>query len=81
MWHHSHVLDGVIANWHRCGLWPIGPNDNWSEPYSYRTRLFESEQDTSDSYQFRLEDHSNTHVMFHADSDAGFTANLYDEER
>ena len=37
-------------------------------------------QDTSDSYQFNLEDYNNVHVMFSADQGTPFTASLYDEE-
>ena len=37
-------------------------------------------QDSSDSYQFNLEDYTNVHVMFSPDMGMPFTANLYDEE-
>ncbi|MBG45047.1 MAG: hypothetical protein CMB76_00845 [Euryarchaeota archaeon] len=37
-------------------------------------------QDTSDAYQFDLEDYNNINVMFSPDAGSPFTANLYDEE-
>ena len=37
-------------------------------------------QDTSDAYQFGLEDYNNINVMFSPDAGSPFTANLYDEE-
>ena len=37
-------------------------------------------QDTSDAYQFNLEDYNNINVMFSPDMGSPFTANLYDEE-
>ena len=37
-------------------------------------------QDTSDSYQFNLEDYNNVHVMFSPDMGMPFTASLYDED-
>ena len=37
-------------------------------------------QDSSDSYQFNLEDYTNVHVMFSPDMGMPFTASLYDEE-
>ena len=37
-------------------------------------------QDTSDAYQFNLEDYNNVNVMFSPDAGSPFTANLYDEE-
>ena len=37
-------------------------------------------QDTTDSYQFNLEDYNNVHVMFSPDMGMPFTASLYDED-
>ena len=37
-------------------------------------------QDTSDAYQFNLEDYNNVHVMFSPDQGMSFTASLYDGE-
>ena len=37
-------------------------------------------QDTSDAYQFDLEDYNNINVMFSPDAGSPFTASLYDEE-
>ena len=37
-------------------------------------------QDSSDSYQFNLEDYNNVHVMFSPNMGSPFTANLYDED-
>ena len=37
-------------------------------------------QDTSDAYQFDLEDYNNINVMFSPDTGSPFTASLYDEE-
>ena len=37
-------------------------------------------QDSSDAYQFNIEDYNNINVMFSPDMGSPFTANLYDEE-
>ena len=71
---HSDVGTGTDAGTDMSNAIPLGAN-----PSMMGQGCLDG-QDTSDAYQFNLEDYNNVNVMFSPDMGSPFTASLYDEE-